>query len=154
MSLFYFSTKRPFKQLALIFSVALLGGGLGCYCGIKMTARMTCPRCCADRGVGWLRSQLNTTESQNKQLDLIDQSFDKREQKLQTALSDANRALGKTIVAERDFTPKVSHSVEAVHHAMAELQKASLEHIFDMKEALHEDQYDRLLEIAGSALGK
>ena len=42
--------------------------------------------------------------------------------------------------------------MEKIHHAMAELQKATIEHLFEMEDALTAEQYELLLQLAGDAL--
>ncbi len=140
------------KPLVVIFLVALLGGGLGCFFGMRSNASSACPSCCSDKGTDWLHRELNSTASQNAKLDIIDKNFSGRKEQLQAALDEANRKLGETLITERAFTPPVEKSLEMIHHAMADLQKASIEHLFEMKEVLEPEQFEKLLEIAGGTL--
>ena len=61
---------------------------------------------------------------------------------------------GQILEEERTFTPRVSAAVEDVHRAMAELQKATIEHLFEMEQALTAEQYNLLLKLAGEALSQ
>ena len=142
------------KQLIGISLVALLGGAIGCFFGMKSNAASTCGSCCSAKGTDWLHTELKSTSTQNKKLDIIDENFSNKKKQLQAALDTANRKLGETIITERAFTPPVEKSVEMIHHAMADLQKASIEHLFDMKEVLEPDQFEKLLKIAGNTLAE
>jgi hypothetical protein len=42
--------------------------------------------------------------------------------------------------------------VEQIHDAMGTLQKATLNHVFEMKAVLGEDQYEKLLQLTAEGL--
>jgi hypothetical protein len=133
-----------------VFLAALIGCGIGCTIAMKMASSDGQPR--KGDSHDWLHEQLEITPEQTLKLEVIEERFAERESNLREALFAANRVLGQVIKEERTYTPRVASSVEMIHHAMADLQKATLEHLFEMEEVLTEEQYDRLLQLAGDAL--
>ncbi len=156
MKLSSITDRSPLQRLIIIFSVALLGGGLGCIFGMRSAVGKTCPHCQSHShaGTDWLRNELDTSAAQNEKLDQIDEKFQNRKHQLQSALNAANRKLGETIINEKEFTQPVEESVEMIHHSMADLQKASIEHLFEMKKVLEPEQFEKLLKITGDTLGE
>ena len=57
-------------------------------------------------------------------------------------------AVAAAIEAEHRDGPRVSQAIDAVHHSMGDLQKATLAHVFAMRRVLRPDQaatFDRLV---------
>jgi hypothetical protein len=48
----------------------------------------------------------------------------------------------------------VEKSVAEIHSAMGQLQKATLEHIFELREVLDAPQYERLIELTVQGLSE
>jgi nickel and cobalt resistance protein CnrR len=143
------ATRQHALSILGIFLAALAGGALGCaICVNWMSHSMH-----QDTGRDWLHGQLGITEAQQPKITEIEERFQIRTTELKSALAAANHNLGEVIKEEQRFTPRVAEAVEETHMAMAELQKASLERVFAMKESLTQEQYTRLLELAGDALG-
>jgi len=103
-------------------------------------------------GHEWLHKELNLSDEQVRALKPIEERFSTQEKELTRRLQDANRDLAKALSEQKAFTPKVSQAVEAVHHHMGELQKASLEHLFEMRQVLTPEQGDKLLKLASQTL--
>jgi Spy/CpxP family protein refolding chaperone len=142
-------TRPPFLIIVAVFLAALAGGVLGC--GIGMKWMKHCFH--QDPSLEWLHRELQITPSQEPKVTEIEKRFQAREKALKDNLAAANRKLGTAIEEDQSFTPRVAQAVEETHLAMAELQKASLERVFAMKESLTPEQYRRLLELARQALG-
>ena len=43
-------------------------------------------------------------------------------------------------------------AIRSIHAAQAELQQATIDHVFEMRTALRPDQYDKLLNLTANAL--
>lgn len=99
-----------------------------------------------------LHKALDLTPEQEVALVPLEEEAEKRQDELREALDKANAELAQVFVSERSYTPKVEKSVEKIHRAMAELQKATLEHLFEMEKVLTPGQYDKLLRLAGESL--
>jgi Spy/CpxP family protein refolding chaperone len=100
----------------------------------------------------WLHHELNLTDAQLKALEPVEAKFAERQKRLAEALREANRQLARVMAEDKAYTPRVSAAVEQVHHSMGELQKASIEHVFDMRAVLSPEQGDKLLGLAQKAL--
>ena len=49
-------------------------------------------------------------------------------------------ALAQAMDAEHEYGPEVSAAIDDVHGQMGELQKATVQHVFDMREILEPEQ--------------
>ncbi|MBU7579776.1 MAG: periplasmic heavy metal sensor [Porphyrobacter sp.] len=70
------------------------------------------------------------------------------------AMTRAVAALAEAIAAEHEYGPRVSDAVDATHHAMGELQKATLEHVFAMRAILRPDQQARFDAVVEKSLAQ
>ena len=100
----------------------------------------------------WLHRELALTPAQHEALEPIEAKFTVRQRQLVDDLHAAQRALAHAIADDKAYTPRVAAEVERVHHCMGELQKASIEHVFDMRAVLTREQGDKLLALAQRAL--
>jgi Spy/CpxP family protein refolding chaperone len=100
----------------------------------------------------WLHKELGITAEQRKALEPIEAKFSARERVLRERMQAANRELAAAIGKSKSSSPEVAAAVEKVHHEMGELQKASIEHLFEMRAVLTPEQSDRLLKFAQQAL--
>ncbi|MFT5469052.1 MAG: Spy/CpxP family protein refolding chaperone [Verrucomicrobiales bacterium] len=144
------------KSLPLLFAVflaALFGCAIGCAIAMKLViGGAAVGHMSHEDAHDWLHEQLNLTAEQEVELEEIEARFASTESAREAALASANAELAKVLKEDRSYTPRVEAAVEKIHHAMAELQKATIEHLIEMEEVLTPEQYDRLLELAGDAL--
>ena len=87
-----------------------------------------------------LHHQLKLDPGQEARIEAIEQQFAARRRALELELRAANARLADAIQAEHGNGPKVTAAVDASHVAMGELQKATLGHIFAMRQTLRPDQ--------------
>ena len=87
-----------------------------------------------------LHHQLQLDAGQEARLEALEQQFAIRRRQLELELRAANARLAGAIQAEHGNGPQVSAAVDASHAAMGELQKATLAHIFAMRQILRPDQ--------------
>jgi Spy/CpxP family protein refolding chaperone len=99
-----------------------------------------------------LHEQLKITSQQDKKLEPIEQRFLTRKTELEATIKEANAKLGKAIMEDKAYSPRVKAAVEDIHHAQGELQKATLEHLFDMQSVLTPEQSEKLNRMAADAL--
>ncbi len=90
-----------------------------------------------------LHDQLDLDESQKQRIEQIEHQFAIKRQALDLELRSDNARLAAAIEAEHGFGPGVSAAVDRSHHAMGELQKATLEHVFAMRSVLRPEQATR-----------
>jgi hypothetical protein len=99
-----------------------------------------------------LHDQLDLDAGQKARLAAIEQDFASRKQGLESRLRAANADLAAAIQAEHGYGPRVAAAVDASHHAMGDLQKATLEHVFAMRGVLRPDQTARYDDAVVKAL--
>ena len=66
----------------------------------------------------------------------------------------ANRELAEKILKDKSYSPSVEKSVAEIHNAMGQLQEATLEHIFELRDVLDPAQYERLIELTVQGLSE
>lgn len=87
-----------------------------------------------------LHQQLDLSPAQNAKVETIEGQFAIRKQALELELRSDNAQLASAIETEHGYGPQVGAAVDRSHKAMGELQKATLEHIFAMRNVLRPDQ--------------
>ncbi|MDO8540171.1 MAG: periplasmic heavy metal sensor [Opitutaceae bacterium] len=100
----------------------------------------------------WLHKELRVTSEQHKALEPIEARYAERERLLRERMRQANRELAAAIGKSKGSSPEVAAAVEKVHQHMGALQKASLEHLFEMRTVLTPEQGDQLLQLAQKGL--
>lgn len=100
----------------------------------------------------WLHEQLNLTTEQDTKLEPIEAKFAKRKEALEAEIHQANRELATAINEDGNYSPRVKQSVDKTHAAMGELQKVTLEHLFEMHSVLTPEQRKKLNSLTTDAL--
>ncbi|MDO8542487.1 MAG: periplasmic heavy metal sensor [Opitutaceae bacterium] len=100
----------------------------------------------------WLHRELRLTDTQRKALGPIETHFAENQRRLAGQLRAAKLKLARVMAEDKAFTPRVATEVEAVHHCLGEMQKASIEHVFKMRTVLSPEQGDKLLALAQRTL--
>jgi hypothetical protein len=90
-----------------------------------------------------LHHQLKLDAGQEARLEQAERQFAVRRRALELELRAANARLADAIQAEHGNGPRVAAAVDASHAAMGELQKATLGHVFAMRQILRPDQADK-----------
>lgn len=130
------SLRRIVLVAALVIILALLGVWLG---------RMLQP---APANAGaqlhtLMHEELSLDPAQEKQLAALERGFAAERATLEARLRADNARLADAIAAEHVYGTRVSAAVDEMHHAMGDLQKATLEHVFAMRAILRPDQQGR-----------
>lgn len=82
---------------------------------------------------------LNLTAEQMRRLDAVELEYAAQRKRLEAAIRAANRELADAI-EEGPASPRLEPAIEHLHHAMGELQKATIAHVFAMRAILTPDQ--------------
>lgn len=99
-----------------------------------------------------LHHRLALDATQQTQLDALEQRFAVRRRALELELRADNARLAEAIEAEHGNGPRVTAAVDQSHAAMGELQKATLAHIFAMRQLLRANQTARFDQAVVKAL--
>ena len=100
----------------------------------------------------WLHSELKITDAQHQALAPIELKFDESNRRLREQLRAANHELALAIKQGTADAPAVGAAVEKVHMIMGELQRTSIDHVYEMRRILTPAQGDRLLELVQQGL--
>ena len=95
-----------------------------------------------------LHHDLDLDAGQQARLETLEQRFAVRRSALELEMRADNARLAGAIEAEHGNGPRVTAAVDASHHAMGELQKETLAHIFAMRQLLRPNQtalFDRVV---------
>ncbi len=87
-----------------------------------------------------LHHELALDAGQKARLRTLEDRFAVQRRALELEQRAANARLAEAIEAEHGDGPRVSVAVDRSHAAMGEMQKATLAHIFAMRQLLHPDQ--------------
>lgn len=133
--------RRHLLTMAIAFVAALAGVAIGC--------RVLMPTPLAPSDIHTLvHRDIVLDAGQKVALDQLEAQFAVRRAELEARLRGDNARLAAAIEAEHRDGPQVSQAIDAVHHTMGDLQKATLAHVFAMRRALRPDQaaiFDRLV---------
>lgn len=98
-----------------------------------------------------LHDQLDLDAAQSARLTVLESSYALRRAALEAEMRADNARLAAAIEAEHGYGPQVAAAVNASHVAMGDLQKATLAHVFAMRQILRADQVRRFdAAVAGS----
>ncbi len=87
-----------------------------------------------------LHHKLALDQSQEARLQILEQRFAVQRRAFELELRADNARLAEAIEAEHGNGPRVAAAVDQSHAAMGELQKATLAHIFAMRQLLRPNQ--------------
>ena len=142
--------KKPLQLIGMLIIVALVAAA-ACY----LSARVFGPfHATALSGHEWIHKRLDLTPDQQKALEPIETKFAERKRNLMSEIRSANKELAEAIKQDQANSPRVSTAVEKIHHAQGKLQEATLEHVFEMKEVLTPEQYQKLLNLTADELNQ
>jgi len=139
------------KRIVLFFAGIIVVAGVAAF-GTMHWAGQHLAVADEDRAHRWLHRELQLTEEQHRALGPVEARFAEKERQLAEKLRIANQDLARVMAEDKAYTPRVAAQVETVHHCMGDCQKASIEHIFEMRAVLTPEQGDKLLVLAQRAL--
>lgn len=99
-----------------------------------------------------LHHELDLDAGQVVRIEALENGFAARKAELEAELREDNVRLAAAIKAEHGYGPKVAAAVDMSHHVMGELQKETLQHIFEMRGVLRPDQAEKFDDAVVKAL--
>jgi len=100
----------------------------------------------------WIHGQLNITADQEKRLEPIEERFQQRKDKLVAEIHAAHQELAEALKQDMSGSARVNAAMARIQRVQGGLQQAVLDHVFDMKEVLSPEQYERLVQLTAKAL--
>ncbi len=141
---------KPLQLVAMLIIVALVAAA-ACYVSARLFGRLSTS---AGDAHEWVHKQLNLTQDEQKALEPIETKFAERKRDLMNEIRSANKELAEAIKQDQADSPRVSVAVEKIHQTQGKLQEATLEHVFEMKEVLAPEQYQKLLNLTADELNQ
>ena len=89
---------------------------------------------------GFVHERLDLSADQSRRLEELERRFAIENAQLELALRRANASLAEAMDSEHQYGPKVTAAIDDVHEKMGDLQKATVQHVFAMREILNERQ--------------
>jgi nickel and cobalt resistance protein CnrR len=142
---------KPLQLIAMLIIVALVAAA-ACYVSARVFGPLR-----PQPGVSgheWIHKQLGLSPEEHKALEPIESKFAERKRNLLGEIRSASKELAEAIKQDQADSLRVSTAVERIHHAQGELQKATLEHVFEMKGVLTPEQYQKLLNLTADELNE
>jgi Spy/CpxP family protein refolding chaperone len=100
----------------------------------------------------WLEEQLKLTDTQVQKLAGLEARYDQRKIEITAKIRTANAELAAAILDDKRYSNRVEKAQAAIHSAQGELQRATLEHFFEMQPHLTPEQRETLNAVAVNAL--
>ena len=147
------------KTSVLIVTVAFaaaVGCGIGCAIAMKWSqghGEQSGESHTADDHLE-LHKKLELTEDQKPKMEALEEKFAEQAAELREPIFEANRELADALVEDKSHSARVKAAVNKIHHAQAVLQKATIEHVIEMRTVLDEEQFDEFLEMTAGSLRK
>jgi len=136
-------------RIALIAMIAFIAAVAGIYAARTLSEQ---PRRSEGELHTFLHTELNLDASQEAKIEAIEARFAVRKKALALDMRAANARLAEAIEAEHGYGPKVKRAVDHVHHVMGEMQKSTLEHLFEMRAVMNPNQARRFDKTVVKAL--
>ena len=105
----------------------------------------------------FVHDELDLSPDQSGRLEQLEQRFATERDRLEAELRAANAELAAAMEEEHGYGPKVGAAIDRVHLQMGELQKATVRHVFAMRELLDEEQrrkFDRQISTSLTGDGR
>jgi Spy/CpxP family protein refolding chaperone len=87
-----------------------------------------------------LFAKLKLSDAQRDSMEALERRHEEENQAIRSRLAEANRQLASLLESETAYNEDVDRAIEAYHLAMLEFQKASVRHLFEMREILEPTQ--------------
>lgn len=140
---------RSTWRIGLIALIAFIAAVVGVYAARTFSDQ---PRKTESELHTFLHTELQLDVAQETKVEAIEARFAVRKKALELEMRAANARLAEAIEAEHGYGPKVTASVDHVHHVMGEMQKETLEHLFEMRAVMNPDQAERFDKTVVKAL--
>jgi len=102
----------------------------------------------------WIHKKLKMTPEQERRSLISERRYEETKRHLDEVIRLANLELAQNIQRDKSFSPAVKKSVADIHKAMGEIQIATLEHVFELKDVLDADQYSQLIALTVQGLSE
>ena len=139
----------PRTRILLIVLAAFVAAIAGVVVGRALTRPPSTPAAALH---AVLHDGLDLDGGQKAKLDALEQDYAIRRRAIEQQMRADNAALAAAIETEHGYGPRVAAAVDRTHATMGALQKATLAHIFAMRQAMTPRQTPRFDAAVAKAL--
>lgn len=139
---------NPRRKLVAFFALVAAVAAVATWSAESWLRRTRAP----EDAHAWIHRQLGISPEQEAAIAAVEHRFAEKRRDLLERIRLANVELGQAMLAAKAPAPPVAAAIRKIHDAQAELQQATIDHVFEMRGALRPDQYDRLLHLTAHAL--
>lgn len=100
----------------------------------------------------YLHEQLDIDSALRSDLAPIEKRYNETRVRLEGRIQEANEELAVALANAETLTPAVQQAIDDIHEAMGELQRATVEHLLELRAALPAGQDAELRELIADAL--
>ena len=129
--------KPVLRNVVVTVALAVMAGLLGAWTGVRYFAH---ERDEAAPLHAMLHHGLDLSADQERRLEAAEARFASRRLMLEAEIRRANAELAVAIRSSDRYGPEVQAAVEHFHHAMGDLQKETILHVFEMRAMLTPEQ--------------
>lgn len=140
------------KSIAVTAVLAIAASGVGAWGGATWVLQRHTPPSLHEI----VHDDLDLNATQLARVEVIERRFTQRRTTLEGRVQAANRELAQAIASSDGDSRAVQPAVDHFHHAMGDLQQATIAHIFEMRTvmtAAQADRFDRSVERALTTQG-
>lgn len=127
--------RLPGYQVVVAVVLAAGAGSLGAL-GAQHWFQPSQPKTLHD----FVHERIDLDSRQEQQLDLLERRYAIENAQLELAVRRANASLAMAMDREHEYGPGVGAAIDQVHASMGDLQKATVRHVFAMREILNARQ--------------
>lgn len=129
--------KLPFRSVFLTLAFVAASGVLGAWVGMRVLQPVEQDHQTFHEN---LFAELSLSKEQQAMMDALEARHAAEIEHYKDRVAEANRTLVETIDREETYNDAVDDTVVNVHSAMLDLQKATIRHLYEMREILTPEQ--------------
>jgi Spy/CpxP family protein refolding chaperone len=99
-----------------------------------------------------IHTQLGLTHEQEEKLHRFEERYEEERGHWVEKIREANMELADAIREDGQYSPRVETAVQRTQEGQRELKNVVLRHVFEMREVLNPEQYQKLLKLTAEAL--
>lgn len=121
------------RSLLLTILLSALAAGIGAFAGAGYVVARMRPAPALHEVI---HEKLNLTPAQTQRIEGLERTYAVQHSALEAEMRAANADLARAIQTSHAYSPEVQQAIDRFHHAMGELQKASILHVLAMRQVL------------------
>jgi Spy/CpxP family protein refolding chaperone len=139
---------RVWRTILITAAVAFVSAALGVYVGLTL-GPSAARRASLD---DVMHRELALSAEQDAAIEEIEARYARRKSALEAEMRAATRDIAAAVSEDGSYTPRVNSAVDHFHTTMGELQRATIEHVFEMRAVLSPQQRRKFDEIVRTEL--